>query len=203
MDGIKRGMTARHLYIAAALFALLVAPALLVDVRLARSGRLEGLPGDLRRVLGWAELFAHGLGVAIIGLTVFVLDRAHRRYLWRTFAGAYGAGLAANLLKATLARTRPSAHDLTLGVQRSFVGWFPSPADWEYSIQSFPSGHTTVAVALAIGLTRLYPRGKWLFFRSPRWPPHSASQREPTGSAIPSPPRRWHCWSPACSATAE
>ncbi|MCH8924166.1 MAG: phosphatase PAP2 family protein, partial [Planctomycetes bacterium] len=139
-------------------------PALLVDVPLARYGRLEGLPGDLRRVLGWAELFAHGLGVAIIGLTVFVLDRAHRRRLWRMFACAYGAGLAANLLKATLARKRPSVFDLTLGVQESFVGWFPTPADWDYSIQSFPSGHTAVAVALAMGLTRIYPHGKWLFF---------------------------------------
>ena len=75
----------------------------------------------------------------------------------------------ANLGKLVVARTRPNDFDFAGGVWSTFGGWAPILTSGDlgealdHSVQSFPSGHTATAVGLAIGLSRLYPRGKWLF----------------------------------------
>ena len=162
----------RRLYWAAAALAAITLPMLVLDVPVARWPMDSLVPGDLRRIFNWAEVFAHGYGVALIGLTVFVLDRAERRKLPRLLASAYVAGILANLVKLAVARVRPRYFDLAEGggVVETFIGFVPLlfGSDPRYhsgfEIQSFPSGHTATAVGFAIGLTRLYPRGGWLFF---------------------------------------
>ena len=161
-----------RLYWAAALLAAITLPMLMLDVPVARWPTEDLVPGDLRRILGWAEVFAHGYGVALIGLTAFVLDVAQRRKLPRLLASAYVAGILANLVKLAVARVRPRYFDLIEGggVVDTFIGFVPwlFGSDPRYhsgfEIQSFPSGHTATAVGFAIGLTRIYPRGGWLFF---------------------------------------
>jgi membrane-associated phospholipid phosphatase len=151
----------------AVMFAVLASVALLLDMPLLKFVRSGGLPGDLRKLLDLSEIFGHGLGIALICLTICVLDRARRRCLPRLLACAIGAGLLADLVKLTIARTRPRVFDLPT-VWESFRGAFPSltidwHTMWDSNLQSFPSGHTAAAVGLAIGMSYLYPHGRWLF----------------------------------------
>lgn len=174
-----------HPYRAAALMAVLTFPALLLDLPVGRLSA-EGLgPPELRRVLAWSEVFAHGLGVAIIAGAVWVLDPSRRRQVPRLLASAYLAGLLANLGKLAVARLRPRCFSFQGGVAETFVGWLPllwgtsSGVPSGSSMQSFPSGHAATAVGLAVALTRMYPRGRWLF---PLMALAAALQRIDTGA---------------------
>jgi membrane-associated phospholipid phosphatase len=66
------------------------------------------------------------------------------------------------VLKLLVARARPYRFDLQADALDSFAGWFPllGNRSWE---QGFPSSHTATAAGLAIALSWLYPRGRWLF----------------------------------------
>jgi membrane-associated phospholipid phosphatase len=139
-------------------------------VRPAASGKGPiRVPGDVRRALDVSEGFAHGFGVAVILLSVWVLDRGGRRQVVRIAACAFGAGLLADVGKALVARLRPIAPFEVERVWNTFIGWLPvfrpeAFADYErYHIRSFPSGHSATAVALALALAWRYPRGWWLF----------------------------------------
>jgi membrane-associated phospholipid phosphatase len=153
--------------------ALLSALALLIDlpVRDAVSG-VGGLklPGDLRRAVGLAEVFAHGFGVLACIAVALTLDPRGWRIAPRLMIGAYGTGLLVDLCKLQVARVRPKfATTEIVRVADTFLGVFPWRAPGELAmplnnhVRSFPSGHTGTAVGLAIALTVLYPRGRWLF----------------------------------------
>ena len=157
----------RRLYLLAAIFAVLAVPALAVDVRLAAWFREHGLPGDLAKLISLSEVIGHGLGVACIALTVYVLDRTNRRRTLRLLVCAFGAGLLSNLIKINLARHRPRTMEFQ-SVWDTFAGWCPwATQGWQeiknHDIQSFPSSHVATAVGLAVGLSWLYPQGRWLF----------------------------------------
>src|SRR4051812_22060989 len=70
-------------------------------------------PGALRDYLQFAEMFGHGLGVLLIAIVVGVLDPLRKSDLPRLMTMAWGAGLAANLVKLTIARTRPRNFDFS------------------------------------------------------------------------------------------
>ena len=129
----------------------------------------DWLPGDLRRGIMLSEVFAHGIGIVFILLTVAVLDPRGWRNTARIAACAYVPGLLASIAKRLVARERPSIADLDGSVQDGFKGWLPTIRTdqfenaFDYAIQSFPSGHTATAFGLAIGLSFAYPRGRWLF----------------------------------------
>jgi membrane-associated phospholipid phosphatase len=158
----------RRLLALAALLAALVPAALFLDLPLQQFCAAGRLPGDLRRVLTWSEVFAHGVGVLILATTVFLLDPSHRRQVPRLVATALGAGLVADLVKLTVARVRP-AHFTGDRLVETFAGWLPVfwPIDGyerlDHRLQSFPSAHSAVAVGLAAGLAAVYPRGRYLF----------------------------------------
>jgi membrane-associated phospholipid phosphatase len=75
----------------------------------------------------------------------------------------------ANILKLAVGRLRPRYFTADGSYLDTFVGGLPVvfgasvPHESGFQIQSFPSGHAATAVGLAIGLTWLYPRGRWLF----------------------------------------
>ncbi|MEE3370335.1 MAG: phosphatase PAP2 family protein [Planctomycetota bacterium] len=127
------------------------------------------LPGDVAKFITLSEVFAHGFGVAALLIAAWLLDHRQRKNWFRLVCSAYGSGLATHLFKISIGRTRPNEIKLETDVAGTFVGWLPAwtERDWSHlfdrSIQSFPSGHTATAVGLAIGLTYLYPRGRWLF----------------------------------------
>jgi membrane-associated phospholipid phosphatase len=154
---------------AAIILGLLAAAALPMDLPLSRVCRRGDLPGDLVRLVNLSEVFAHGAGVAMILLTAWALDPLRRRRLALVAAGAYGAGLAANVLKLLVARSRPHAFGDGDAVFDTFQAWLPFlpgrlTVPWNHGVQGFPSAHAATAVGLAIGLSALYPRGRWLFF---------------------------------------
>ncbi len=158
----------RRLCILAAVFAVAMCFAWVIDVPVAAYFRPKPHSDSLHKLVSFAEVFAHGLGVAWILLTVFVLDVHQRCRLPRIVTAIVAAGMSANLIKLIVGRIRP--RELAVDqVWDSFIGWFPRfhaelrhglhPGDCE----SMPSGHAAVATALAIGLSLLYPRGRWLF----------------------------------------
>jgi membrane-associated phospholipid phosphatase len=146
------------------LFDLLLAQVLLAD-----AGRAWT---DVRDVLGRmvkpAETFANGLGVLLLLVVLHAADRAHRRGLLRVALVVYGTGLLANVGKLLVARARPKAYlrehfgQFAGNILDSFQGWLPL-VKLGYAGQSFPSGHTATAVALAIVLSRRWPQGTWAF----------------------------------------
>jgi membrane-associated phospholipid phosphatase len=155
---------------AALLLGLLAWGAVAIDAALARHVREEVLPGDAVRVLHWSEIFAHGGGVALVLLGAWLLDpsRRRRRRLLRVAAAAYGAGLLANGVKLLIARSRPDELAEGPGALDTFGPWLPFlpgrlEESWGHAVQSFPSGHAATAVAFALTLGTVYPRGRWLF----------------------------------------
>ena len=156
-------------YIAALVLALVALPAFTLDLSLARYVTEVKLPGDLRDLIRISEVFAHGMGVLLILLTIFVLLPKRRRHTLRLFACAAGSGLLALLIKNTVARRRPQSLNLQEwqeSVWATFEGWAPWISGQGVGgnlIESFPSGHTATAVGLAVGLSFLWPHGRWLF----------------------------------------
>jgi membrane-associated phospholipid phosphatase len=135
-----------------------------IDAPLARA-RLHGvLPGGVIAVFDRVETFGHAVGVAVILIGVAVLDPLRRPCLPRLVAAAFGAGLAANVVKLLVARRRPFAWVDPSGntLPNQFVEWFPLGLN-SSAEQSFPSAHTASAFGLALGLAALYPRGRALF----------------------------------------
>lgn len=73
--------------------ASLAAVALNVDMPVARYVGGNWSLGDLRKLLDISEVFAHGLGVLLILITVAVLDPASRRRLPRVGACVLATGV--------------------------------------------------------------------------------------------------------------
>jgi membrane-associated phospholipid phosphatase len=123
----------------------------------------QNCPPILKDLFGVVESFGNGLGVALIGISLFCLSPGRRWALPRILGSAYGAGLAANGLKLLLERSRPLAFDFHSGIASSFGRWLPLTSAGSTG-QSFPSAHTATAVALAAALAWLFPRGRWWLF---------------------------------------
>lgn len=123
------------------------------------------ISGDVHRFFDLTEVFAHGFGVALIGLTMLVLMKDQWRRVVRVLVCAYGSGLAANVVKLFITRKRPNGYffdQLPESVWQTFEGWtLLEPLN--RAIHSFPSGHAATGVGFAIGLTWLFPRGRWVF----------------------------------------
>ncbi|QDU95081.1 phosphatase PAP2 family protein [Lignipirellula cremea] len=147
--------------------SVLTLAALTIDLPIAAYCRGEKqLPGDIVRILDLFEAFAHGAGVITIAITMVVLDPAAKPYLARILTYAFGPGLLANLVKMLVERSRPHSGVLPSSVWETFgplAPWLGEGWSGHHELQSFPSGHTSVAVGLAIALAWRYPRGSWLF----------------------------------------
>jgi membrane-associated phospholipid phosphatase len=161
--------SARQLFAAAAGLALLSVAALAIDLPVARWVSAHPLPGDIRRLVSLAEVFGWGGTVTLFIVTAMTLDTRGWRVAPRLVFCAWGAGLAADGLKLIgLARWRPSAA-LAANLTETFTGWLPllrherALGSYGHAFQSFPSGHAATATGLAIALSALYPRGRWLF----------------------------------------
>jgi membrane-associated phospholipid phosphatase len=123
----------------------------------------EVLPSGLDNLVRLSEVFSHGIGAFVILVMIGVLDPRHRRELLRIGIASLGAGLVANLGKLFVARTRPYHFDREGDGWATFAGWFPGLENSSH-VQSFPSAHAATAIGLAMGLSWLYPHGKWLFY---------------------------------------
>lgn len=166
---------------AAALSCLGLA-ALAIDLPVATWLHSHRPPREIVRLLNFSEVFAHGTGVAVLLAAVLALDPALRPRSpagnagWGDFArmvaATYAGGLAANLIKATIARVRPRAADLTEladladlpGALATFGdGALALSAPGSSDLASFPSGHAATAAGLAAALSWRYPQAAWFF----------------------------------------
>lgn len=153
----------------AKLFASVVSP-LLLFMAVVATGKdtqvaawaSQDWPSDVKTIFRLAETFGHFYGVAAIVLSIAIARRSWRDGLQLgLIVGA--AGLAANIVKLAVGRQRPYALSDAFRDEAlpGFVGWFPvwlqDSIPWGHALQSFPSGHTAAAAALAFGLSRLWP----------------------------------------------
>ena len=144
------------------LFLLLGIAALPHDLAFARWFAAGNLPGGIGDLLERAETFAHGIGIAGILLALFVIDRSRRWTYPRVILAVLAAGMGANLIKLSVARSRPHSTDLSGSLADTFGGLFPLFSGGS-TAQSTPSSHTAAAVAFALALCWLFPRGRWVF----------------------------------------
>ena len=147
--------------------------ALTVDMPVARWFALEPLPGDLSRLLDFAEFTAHGMGVAALLASLLVFDPALRPWLTgrpraflRIVAAVLASGLVVDVAKTTVPRVRPRSADLA-GLE-SWLATFGAAAVGPYAdrvseMRSFPSGHAAIAAAVAAALCWRYPHGAPVF----------------------------------------
>ncbi|MGA1619571.1 MAG: phosphatase PAP2 family protein [Pirellulales bacterium] len=160
--------------------------ALAIDLPVAEWFHGHRLPKELNRYLNFAEVFGHGIGVAMIMLGAFVLDgslrfpsltwpairwptyqpTAQKRHAARMLGGLLAGPLLVLLLKQLVDRVRPRAADFSeaADVFATFGrGLLAAGAGGGSDLDSFPSGHSATAAALASILIWKYPRGRWFF----------------------------------------
>jgi membrane-associated phospholipid phosphatase len=137
-----------------------------IDIFVA-SRQMDGIPGDIRGVVRLSEIFAHGFGLIVIVLVLWTVTPRFRRMMPRLVACVVLPGLVVQSIKLLIARKRPKSFgtDMANSVGETWIGLSPN---WEignrHAIQSFPSGHAATAFGLAIGLSWLFPRGRYVFF---------------------------------------
>jgi membrane-associated phospholipid phosphatase len=124
------------------------------------------IPGDIRKGIGLSETFAHTSGTLVIFATLLWIDVKNRPQLYRAAIFALICGVTANAAKMLIPRYRPhTLEESEIEILSSWQTWgVPWTGSWsDEQFRSFPSGHSATAVAMAIGLTYVYPRGKWIF----------------------------------------
>lgn len=84
-------------------------------------------------------------------------DVAHRHIEF--FLSVAISGIVANIIKVVACRPRPMLM-LTEGITQ----WDPFAFRMEYLWNSFPSGHATTGLAIAISGTAAWPRLRWFFW---------------------------------------
>ncbi len=157
--------------------------AFFIDLPVAGWFREHHLPGDLARLVDFSEVFAHGLGAAVVLGVAVSLDpllrqlgrlAAARNDVVRLCLAAYAGGLLVDVIKAIVVRVRPRACDFaemhsafdTFGAAAaSMVPGITLDGGLRKSVElmSFPSGHAAVAAGLATALAWKYPHGRWVF----------------------------------------
>jgi membrane-associated phospholipid phosphatase len=148
----------------AVLALLAVVSFLFVDLPLGAWVKVGSFPDGIDKFLEASEHFGTFYGHVLIFLLIFAMDPAHRRNLVRLGAAAWSAGLATNVIKLLIARTRPKYHDFaSLASGHGFLGFAPGLPGGS-RIQGFPSAHTATAVGFAVALAHVYPRGRRVFY---------------------------------------
>lgn len=167
----RQYQTTKRLLVSLILVAACVPICLYFDVWVASNVSYQTLPGELRRIVGFSEVFAHGLGVALILTTIWFAAPELRRRIqsitWLLLIQAF----AIFLLKNSLIRIRPRNGRAVEfdSVWETFQGVNPVWTEFSFDkfgisdLQSFPSGHTSTTFILAIGLALIFPRARYLF----------------------------------------
>jgi membrane-associated phospholipid phosphatase len=117
------------------------------------------MKGDVKRETRWLAQYGQALCTGIVCLLVFQLDRIHPpfHHTWLAILAAVVATSIVNmLLKRGLSRVRPNRENAG-----KFLGPHFKHANWR---ESFPSSHSSCAVALSVMLALLYPNAAPTFW---------------------------------------
>jgi membrane-associated phospholipid phosphatase len=134
------------------------------DMQLVRIVQSDMVPESVDRVLHLTEAFAHGIGVIVILTCLWWVDIGSRPRWYQAVCIPLLAGISVLGLKQMTHRLRPHSLDL-VDQAAANNGWLSGLEShvWSSSHHSFPSGHTTSGMALALALIWIYPRGAILF----------------------------------------
>jgi membrane-associated phospholipid phosphatase len=143
-----------------------------LDTTLAEPDVFASIPGDLKKCIGLSEAFAHGFGIVVVGIGIWLLASDKRRFIPRMISCAIWPSLGVHLIKLFFARARPMVYfgeswrsDFPANIFETFIGFMPEgKLNTTIQLQSFPSAHTATVWGLAIGMTYLFPKGKWLYY---------------------------------------
>ncbi|MDP1660912.1 MAG: phosphatase PAP2 family protein [Phycisphaerales bacterium] len=133
------------------------------------------LSGDIKREWEALQQFGQGVSIVLISLTVILLDPARRARLFDLALALAAVGLTVTLMKNLIGRPRPKFND----ADTFLYPWGTYPVQfkdgttlnvhaWDWSspshaqLWSMPSSHTAFAVVMALFLSTLYPRIRWL-----------------------------------------
>lgn len=156
------------------LFAAAGILAMAVDVPLSRAmvaANASPSPGKLREglrdFLGSMEPFGQPPTIVAVALAVYLCGANLRQAAFRIAGSFVIASLAVLSVKMCISRIRPVALftqqiDFDGRALDTFQGIFRGTRGGT-AYQSFPSGHTTAAVAFCLALAAIVPRGRWLF----------------------------------------
>lgn len=134
-----------------------------LDDPVSRFLQQHSMPREVHKILSACEHFGTPYGQLILLVVVAAMSGWQDRRGVRIFVCAATAGIAANLVKLAVARTRPRAFDFESGTaMESFIGWFPL-GEGGSAVQSFPSAHTASAFGFAALLTWAAPQGRLAF----------------------------------------
>jgi membrane-associated phospholipid phosphatase len=133
-----------------------------VDVPLSRAMVQGHAFGKIHDFLESIEPFGQPPVAIAVCLGIWLCGAERRGAAFRIGALLGLSSIAINLLKLVVGRCRPWGFDFQGTVFDTFRGVFPGLKAGSV-LQSCPSGHTGMAVALCLGLSTLYPQGRWLF----------------------------------------
>lgn len=128
------------------------------------SGYLKAhrLRGESTELLQAAEHFGTPFGAVLILITLWLTHPVLRPRLSRVLWIPVIAGLAANIVKLLISRTRPSAFEFDQSILTTFEGWLRFGAGGSRA-QGFPSAHTAFAMGFAVMLGVLWPSARRWF----------------------------------------
>jgi len=116
----------------------------------------------VHELLGSFEPFGQPAAIITVTLAVYLCGGNRRQFAFRILTSFGLASLAPNAIKMCIARVRPVHFNFQGTVFDTFPGIFWGTTGGTAN-QSFPSGHTTAAVAFGLALAAIFPRGRWLF----------------------------------------
>ncbi|MCA9076427.1 MAG: phosphatase PAP2 family protein [Planctomycetaceae bacterium] len=155
--------TQRWFVIPLTLLTLAAVALVTVDLPIARACAPRDFPDEIHRYLRTIEPFGTPYGQGMLLLAVIFIIPAIKWRVPRIAAAAVGAGLTADIIKLLVGRQRPKYFDMASdSATDAFQALLPFLQDGP-SLKSFPSAHTASAVAFAVALTYVFPRGKLLF----------------------------------------
>jgi len=125
--------------------------------------------GEMTESLTAAKFLASGLGTLAIAIAVAVVDRRRWRRALVLVVVVVISGLASSTLKMLIGRERPSHLDQALGQERVLSFHGPGMGLHNSTFQSFPSGHTASAFAIATCLATFYPAAAPVAYAVATW----------------------------------
>ncbi len=148
--------------IAALLLLLSAASVAVLDRACLNYASTHRLPDELADFFDAAEHFGTPYGAVLILVTVWMTHPTLRSRVSRTLVAPITAGLVADVFKLCVSRTRPNSFDFYQSIGSSFGGVLQWGAGGSQQ-QSFPSAHTAFAMAFAVMLGELFPKGRRWF----------------------------------------
>ncbi len=154
--------TARRIGLCVVLTVVCLASIIWIDVPLAHYVAAHATP-EVRSAAFFFQKVGESQWVLGYSLLVTLVAWRGARSLARRHAALFTAvaasGIAANIIKVIVCRPRPP---MLLNHGITNPQWFGFIVDWQWN--SFPSGHATTGIAIALAGSYVWPQLRWLMW---------------------------------------